>query len=30
LYSDFARYGAYTGVVKRAFFVLWGAQLLSG
>jgi len=26
----FARYGAYTRVVKWDIFILWGAQLLSG
>jgi len=30
LFSDFARFGAYTHVVKWDIFILWGAQLLSG
>jgi len=30
LFSHFARYGAYTRVVKWDTFILWGAQLFSG
>jgi len=30
LFSDFARYDAYTRVVKWDIFIHWGAQLLSG
>jgi len=30
LFFDFARYGAYTRIVKWDIFILWGAQLLSG
>jgi len=29
LFSDFARYGAYTCIVKWDIFILWGAQLPS-
>jgi len=30
LFSDFARYDAYTRIVIWDIFILWGAHLLSG